>query len=126
MGETETSTISSVPAQETEIKGDIDRIYIPGRKNPIPFSETSQELLFIMRVRDEAHRFAITYHKKLREKKALESELDSIPGIGEKRRTILLKHFGTVSTIREASIDEISSIPGMDKRAAEEIKRFLT
>lgn len=112
--------------REMETKGGIDRIYIPGRKNPIPLSETSQELLFLMRVRDEAHRFAITYHKKLRDKKALESELDSIPGIGEKRKTILLKHFGTVAAIREASVEEISSVPGMDKRAAEEVKLHLT
>ncbi|MER3446644.1 MAG: excinuclease ABC subunit C [Candidatus Dadabacteria bacterium] len=124
--ETEINTISSTPTKEIEIREDIDRIYIPGRKNPIPLSEISQELLFLMRVRDEAHRFAITYHKKLRGKKSLESELDSIPRIGEKRKAMLLKHFGTVSTIREASVEEISSVPGMDKRAAEEVKRFLT
>jgi excinuclease ABC subunit C len=124
--ETETSTISSALPKEVEIKGDIDRIYTPGRKNPIPLSETSQELLFLMRVRDEAHRFAITYHKKLRGKKALESELDSIPRIGEKRKTMLLKQFGSVAAIREASLEELSSIPGMDKRAAEELKRYLT
>lgn len=125
MRETEIRDISSTLPKEVEIKGDIDRIYIPGRKNPIPLSETSQELLFLMRVRDEAHRFAITYHKKLRGKKALESELDSIPRIGEKRKTMLLKHFGTVATIREASVEELSSVSGMDKRAAEELKRYL-
>jgi excinuclease ABC subunit C len=123
--ETEIGTISSALPQEMAIKGDIDRIYTPGRKNPIPLSETSQELLFLMRVRDEAHRFAITYHKKLRGKKALESELDSITGIGEKRKTMLLKHFGSISGIIEASVEELSSVPGMDKRAAEEIKRYL-
>jgi excinuclease ABC subunit C len=126
MRETEISTISSALPKEEEIKGDIDRIYLPGRKNPIPLSETSLELLFLMRVRDEAHRFAITYHRKLRGKKALESELDSIPGIGEKRKIMLLKHFGSVAAVREASVEELSSIPGMDKRAVEEVKRYLT
>lgn len=124
IGETGINTTSTIP--EREIKEEIDRIYIPGRKNPIALSETSQELIFLMRVRDEAHRFAITYHKKLREKRTLESELDSIPGIGERRKAMLFKHFGTVSAIREASIEEISSVVGMDKRAAEAVKRHLT
>jgi excinuclease ABC subunit C len=78
-----------------------------------------------MRVRDEAHRFAITYHKKLRTKKAFESELDFVPGIGTKRKTILLKHFGSVSRIKEASVEEISSIPGMSRKAAAEVKQYL-
>jgi excinuclease ABC subunit C len=106
-------------------EGESDKIYMPGRKNPIPLTKNSQELLFLMRIRDEAHRFAITYHKKLRAKKAFESELDSIRGVGERRRRILLKHFGSVSAIREASIEEISSVPGMNRRIAEEIKRYL-
>jgi excinuclease ABC subunit C len=105
---------------------EIDKIYIPGRKNPLPLSNTSRELLFLMRVRDEAHRFAIAYHKKLRTKKAFESELDSIPGIGKKRKTMLLEHFGSVSAIREATIEEISALPGMNRKTAEELKRYLT
>lgn len=107
------------------MEGDIDKIYIPGRMNPLSLSKNSQELLFLMRVRDEAHRFAITYHKKLRTKKAFESELDFVPGIGAKRKTMLLKHFGSVSRIKEASIEEISSIPGMSRSAAEEVKQYL-
>lgn len=108
-----------------EVEEEIDKIYIPGRMNPLSLSRNSQELLFLMRVRDEAHRFAITYHKKLRAKKAFESELDFMPGIGTKRKTMLLKHFGSVSRIKEASIEEISSIPGMSRRAAEEVKQYL-
>jgi excinuclease ABC subunit C len=106
-------------------EGESDKIYIPGRKDPMPFNRNSQELLFLMRVRDEAHRFAITYHKKLRAKKAFESELDSIKGVGKRRRKVLLKHFGSVSAIRDASIEEITSIPGMNKMIAQEIKRHL-
>lgn len=106
-------------------EGEIDKIYIPGRKDPVPLAKNSQELLFLMRIRDEAHRFAITYHKKLRAKKAFESQLDLIKGIGKRRREILLRHFGSISGIREASIEEISSIPGMNRRIAQEIKRYL-
>jgi len=106
-------------------EGEIDKIYIPGRKDPVPLTKNSQELLFLMRIRDEAHRFAITYHKKLRAKKAFESQLDLIKGIGKRRREILLRHFGSISGIREASIEEISSIPGMNRRIAQEIKRYL-
>ncbi|HXG30747.1 MAG TPA: helix-hairpin-helix domain-containing protein, partial [Thermodesulfobacteriota bacterium] len=112
--------------QETEVEEGIDRVYIPKRKNPLSLSKNSQELLFLMRIRDEAHRFAITYHKKLRDKKALESELDSIPGVGKKRKANLLRRFGTVSAIKEASIEDISSIPGMNRRVAEGLKRYLS
>jgi excinuclease ABC subunit C len=111
--------------KKMQIKEETDKIYIPDRKNPVALPENSQELFMLMRVRDEAHRFAITYHKKLRGKKTLESELDSIPGIGEKRNTILLKHFGSVSGIIGATIEEISSLPGMNKRAAEKLKWYL-
>ncbi|MGH7799334.1 MAG: excinuclease ABC subunit UvrC [Thermodesulfobacteriota bacterium] len=106
--------------------GEIDKIYIPGRKDSVPLTKNSQELLFLMRIRDEAHRFAITYHKKLRAKKAFESQLDVIKGIGKRRRETLLKHFGSISGIREASIEEISSIHGMNRGIAQEIKRYLT
>jgi len=107
-------------------EGGIDKIYIPGRKDSVPLTKNSQELLFLMRIRDEAHRFAITYHKKLRAKKAFESQLDFIKGIGKRRRETLLKHFGSISGIREASIEEVSSIHGMNRRIAQEIKRYLT
>jgi excinuclease ABC subunit C len=79
-----------------------------------------------MRVRDEAHRFAISYHKKLRTKRAFESELDSISGIGKQRKAILLKHFGSLSALRGASLQEISSIPGFNKKVAEMIKQRLS
>ena len=79
-----------------------------------------------MRVRDEAHRFAITYHKKLRGKKALVSELDGIAGIGPKRKKELIKYFGSISKIKEGTIDEIASLPGLNKRLAEELKKHLS
>jgi len=105
-------------------EGESDKIYIYGRKNPIIFSKNSEALFLLMRIRDEAHRFAITYHKKLRGKKALASELDGVPGIGAKRKKELIKYFGTVSKIRQGSIDEIASVPGLNKKLAEELKIF--
>ena len=107
-------------------EGESDKIYIYGRKNPIIFSKNSEALFLLMRIRDEAHRFAITYHKKLRGKKALVSELDGVPGIGSKRKQKLIKHFGSVSKIREAAVDEIASVPGLNKKLAEDLKKHLS
>ena len=107
-------------------EGESDKIYIYGRKNPIVFSKNSDALFLLMRIRDEAHRFAITFHKSLRGKKALVSELDGVPGIGAKRKKELIKHFGSVSKIREGSIEEIASVPGLNKGLAENLKKHLS
>jgi excinuclease ABC subunit C len=107
-------------------EGESDKIYIYGRKNPIMFSKSSEALFLLMRIRDEAHRFAITYHKKLRGKRALVSELDGVPGIGIKRKKELIKRFGTISKIRESTVDEIASVPGLNKKLAEELKKCLS
>ncbi len=107
-------------------EGESDKIYIYGRKNPIMFSKNSEALFLLMRVRDEAHRFAITYHKKLRGKRALISELDGVPGIGVKRKKELIKRFGAISKIRDATVDEIASVPGLNKKLAQVLKRHLS
>ncbi|MGH7890864.1 MAG: excinuclease ABC subunit UvrC [Thermodesulfobacteriota bacterium] len=107
-------------------EGESDKIYIYGRKNPIVFSRNSQVLFLLMRIRDEAHRFAITYHKKLRGKRAISSALDGVPGIGAKRRKELIKRFGNLSGIREASVDEIAAVPGINRKIAEELKEKLS
>ncbi|NIT14606.1 MAG: excinuclease ABC subunit UvrC [Candidatus Dadabacteria bacterium] len=107
-------------------EGEGDKLYVYGRKNPIIFSKNSDVLFLLMRVRDEAHRFAITYHKKLRGKKALVSELDGVPGIGAKRKKGLIRKFGTVSKIREATVNEIAMVPGLNKKLAEELKKHLS
>jgi len=106
-------------------EGESDKIYIYGRKNPIIFSPNSPVLFLLMRIRDEAHRFAIAYHKKLRGKRALRSGLDDVPGIGVKRKKELIKRFGSVSRIREATVEEIASIPGLNRRLAESVKEHL-
>ena len=107
-------------------EGESDKIYIYGRKNPIMFSKNSEALFLLMRVRDEAHRFAIAYHKKLRGKRALISELDGVPGIGVKRKKELIKRFGAISKIRDATVDEIASVPGLNKKLAQVLKRHLS
>ena len=107
-------------------EGEGDKLYIYGRKNPIIFSKNSDALFLLMRIRDEAHRFAITYHKSLRGKRALVSELDGIPGIGSKRKKELIKHFGSISKIRKGTVEEIASLPGLNKKLAEELKKHLS
>ena len=107
-------------------EGESDKIYIYGRKNPIMFSKNSEALFLLMRIRDEAHRFAITFHKQLRGKRALISKLDGVPGIGVKRKKQLIKHFGSISKIREGSVEEIASLPGLNKKLAEELKKHLS
>ena len=99
-------------------QGELDKIYVYGKKNPYILKNNLTGLHLLMRIRDEAHRVAIEYHKKLRGKKLVKSSLDNILGVGEKRRAILLKHFGSISKIKSASIAEISKLDGMNKKIA--------
>ena len=81
----------------------------------------TQGLYLVQRVRDEAHRFAITYHRKVRGKKGLRSQLDDVQGVGPARKKALLRQFGSLRAIRAASLDELASVPGMTRRTAEEL-----
>lgn len=113
-------------AKKDEKKGQAqDKIFKPRRTNPIAFGKDADLLLFLQRIRDEAHRFAISFHRKRRTKAAMQSELDAIPGIGQKRKTILLKHFKSIKKIREASIDQLNALPGIPLAAAEAVHRYL-
>ncbi|HEY6011997.1 MAG TPA: excinuclease ABC subunit UvrC, partial [Nitrospirota bacterium] len=100
---------------------EFERVFLPGVEEPIIMEPTGATTHLIARVRDEAHRFAITYHRKLRGKRAMASELDDVPGIGETRKKALLRHFGSVAKIREAGVGELAAVKGMTKKAAEEI-----
>lgn len=100
-----------------------DKIYVPGRINPMNIS--GDQLLFLQRIRDEAHRFAITFHRKQRKKSTLHSLLDEIPGIGKKRKEALMKYFGSISKIREASLDQLLEVPGITRTAAEALYRAM-
>lgn len=90
-----------------------ERFFLPGRKNPVLLRQGSPALFLLERLRDEAHRFAITHHRKLRGKAALHSALEDIPGVGPARRKALLKHFGSVRRLGEASLDELLAVPGL-------------
>ena len=98
-----------------------DKVYKPGRKNPLSLRRDQDVLLFLQRVRDEAHRSVITYHRKRRLKTYRRSVLDEIPGIGERRRTSLLKHFGSLKRIKAASLEELAAVPGMTRQAAKAV-----
>lgn len=114
-------------AKKDEKKGEIrDKIFIPRRINPLVFGKDADLLLFLQRIRDEAHRFAITFHRKRRIKTSLQSELDAIPGIGRKRKAILLKHFKSTKKIREANINELNSLPGISRSTAEAVHRYFS
>jgi len=114
-------------AKKDEKKGEVrDKIFIPGRANPLSFGREGELLLFLQRVRDEAHRFAISFHRKRRTKKLLQSALDTIPGVGPQRKATLLKQFKTIKNIQAADLDEIGTLPGFNRRIAEAVLRALS
>jgi excinuclease ABC subunit C len=102
-----------------------EEIFFPHNSQPLILPRHSQGLYLVQRIRDEAHRYGITAHRARRSKQGMASQLDSIPGIGPTRRKALLKHFGSMDKIREASIEELASVKGMNETAAESIKAHL-
>lgn len=113
-------------AKKDEKKGETaDKIFKPGQSNPVPLGRDGDLLFFLQRIRDEAHRFAISFHRKRRNTASLRSALDVIPGIGKKRKAALLRHFKTVEKIREATAEEIREVPGMTRAAAQAVKHHL-
>jgi len=113
-------------AKKDEQKGeDNDKIYQPGRVNPIAFGPDRDALLLLQRIRDEAHRFVLQFHRKQRRKSAIRSELDHIPGIGVKRRAQLLAAFGGIERIRRASAQELSAVPGMNYPSVRAVRDYF-
>jgi excinuclease ABC subunit C len=113
-------------AKKDEKKGEFsDKVYKPHRANPINFGNEQDLLLFLQRIRDESHRFAVTFHRQKRKASFIESELDGIPGIGKTRKQLLLKYFGSFKKIRAASLEELSKLPGMDIKTAEAVLRHF-
>ena len=102
-----------------------EELFLPGRSDPILLPASSQALFLVQRVRDEAHRFAITYHRAVRGKRSLESSLDSVPGVGPRRKRDLIRHFGSVRALRGAEVDEIARLPGIGPKTALAIKEHL-
>ncbi len=102
-----------------------EEIYLPGQDVPLRLPRDSAGLQLAQRIRDEAHRFAITTHRRAREKMGLASVLETIPGIGPQRRKALLKAFGSLDRIRQADVEELAAVPGMNRRVAEQVKEWL-
>ncbi|MCA1596261.1 MAG: hypothetical protein LC772_07535, partial [Chloroflexi bacterium] len=100
-------------------------VVVPGRKERIVLPSNSRALHVLQNIRDEAHRFAKRYHVKLRTDRAVVSLLDSVPGIGKKRRTELIKHFDSFDRIRDASEEELRAAPGMNRLVARQVYQHL-
>jgi excinuclease ABC subunit C len=103
----------------------LEEVWIPGSKDPLILPRSSEGLYLLQRIRDEAHRFAITFHRSRRSKIMLESILDEIPQLGSARRASLLERFGSVAAIRKASVDEIAATPGIGGKIASVIESYL-
>jgi excinuclease ABC subunit C len=102
-----------------------EELFVKDMSEPVILPRTSQALYLVQRIRDEAHRFAVTYHRKLRTKGSVQSALDSIPGVGPKRKKALLRKFGSVQRIREAEPDDIAATPGFTVQLAERLRAAL-
>jgi len=103
----------------------LEEVWLPGDPDPVILPRTSDALYLLQRLRDEAHRFAIRYHREKRSKRMQVSALDGVPGLGQARRTALIKHFGSVRKLREARVEEIEAVPGFGRRTAEAVVAAL-
>ena len=111
--------------REKDVAKSEERVFLPRRKDPIVLPKNSTALFLLVRIRDEAHRFAIAYNRELRRRARLRSVLDDIDGVGPVRRRAMLRHFGSLKRIREATTDEIAAVKGLNRELAAEIRRHL-
>ncbi|MFT4039627.1 MAG: excinuclease ABC subunit UvrC [Thermomicrobiales bacterium] len=102
-----------------------EELFLPGISEPVILPRDSQALFLVQRVRDEAHRFAVTFHRARRSKSTFQSQLDEIPGVGPKRKQALLRHFGSLKAIKEADAETLATVPGITRAVAEQIKAAL-
>ena len=102
-----------------------EELFLPGRPDPVVLPATSPALYLLQRLRDEAHRFAITYHRTVRATAQTRSALDGIAGLGPVRRKALVRALGSVRAVREATLEELIAVPGIDRRLAERIRSHL-
>lgn len=110
---------------DSEVASTTERFFLPGRQNPIVFPANSEALYILVGLRDEAHRFAITFHRKLREANTLSSVLDDVVGLGEKRKNALLKSFTSIEDLRNAPLESLIKVPGMNRVVAERVLLHL-
>ncbi|MDA3897186.1 MAG: excinuclease ABC subunit UvrC [Desulfobacteraceae bacterium] len=118
--------VIGIAKKDVQKKEPQDKIFKPGRVNPINFGMDIELLYFLQRIRDEAHRYAIAFHRKKRTKTALRSNLDTIAGIGKKRKAALLKKFTSFKKLNQASIDELADVPGMNLKVAQSLHKALS
>jgi excinuclease ABC subunit C len=113
-------------AKKDEKRGEThDKIYKFGQSNPVNLGREGDLLLFLQQIRDEAHRFAISFHRKRRSTTFVQSALDKIPGIGKTRKAALLKHFGSIQKIRTATLEDLGAVPGINQKLADKIQKAL-
>ncbi len=103
----------------------LEEVWVPGEDDPVIFPRTSEALYLLQRLRDEAHRFAITYHRAKRSKSMTQSALDGVSGLGQTRRTALVKHFGSLAALRQADVEQISGVPGIGRMTAQSVHDAL-
>jgi excinuclease ABC subunit C len=103
----------------------LEEVWVPAEPDPIIMPRNSEGLYLLQRVRDEAHRFAITYHRSKRSKRMTASALDSVPGLGEHRRKALVTHFGSIARLKEATVDQITAVPGIGVATANAVLEAL-
>ncbi|MCB2146184.1 MAG: excinuclease ABC subunit UvrC [Deltaproteobacteria bacterium] len=126
LGLTGRFAIAGIAKKDVEKEEIEDKIYLPNRTNPINLGADGRLLLLLQQIRDEAHRFAVTFQRKQRNRKMMKSSLDGVAGVGPKRKRLLMKHFGSLKKIRAATVDELSGLPGINATMAEAIKQALT
>jgi len=113
-------------AKKDSERGEVqDKIFLPGRSNPVNFGREGDLLLFLQRIRDEAHRHAVAFHRRRHRATVLTSALDAIPGVGKVRKAQLIDHFGSFEAIRAAPLAELSALPGFNRKLAEAVKAIL-
>jgi len=117
--------VAGIAKKDPEKGEPADKIYVPGRVNPVDLNRDEDLFLLLQRVRDEAHRVAIGFHRKRRDKRTLRSRLDGVYGVGKKRKEALLRHFGSIEKIRAATLDELSAVPGINRSIAAQIKSTI-
>jgi excinuclease ABC subunit C len=109
----------------SEVEETEERFYLPGRQNPVTFTKGSEAFQILVGLRDEAHRFAITYHRKMRGERTISSELDLIPGLGDKRKQQLLKKFENIEQIKNSDVEVLAKMKGFNRVLAERILLHL-
>jgi excinuclease ABC subunit C len=118
--------VAAIAKKDESIGETLDKVYLPARSNPVQFGNDMDLLLFLQRIRDDAHRLAVTYQRKRRSAYGLASILDDVPGVGPRRKAMLLKEFGSIKKIASASVEDLSALSGITDSLAETIKQVLS